>query len=71
MVIGKFRQVFSINIDVSLVMQGVDVLDKHGHSGFERFVCGLLAGTLAKLTTHPLDVAKKRFQIAGLPRDAK
>ena len=53
------------------IAQGVDLQDKHGHSGFERFMCGLLAGTLAKLTTHPLDVAKKRFQIAGLQRDPR
>ena len=36
-----------------------------------RFICGFLAGTCAKLSTHPLDVAKKRFQIAGLARDAR
>jgi len=35
------------------------------------FVCGLLAGTLAKLGTHPLDVVKKRYQIAGLQRSVK
>lgn len=29
---------------------------------WERFVCGLAAGTIAKLGTHPLDVCKKRFQ---------
>lgn len=34
----------------------------------KNFVCGLAAGTLAKLGTHPLDVAKKRFQVAGLAR---
>ena len=34
----------------------------------KHFFCGLAAGTLAKLGTHPLDVAKKRFQVAGLPR---
>ena len=33
-----------------------------------RFACGLAAGTLAKLATNPLDVAKKRYQIAGLQR---
>ncbi|KAL6755561.1 mitochondrial substrate carrier protein [Haematococcus lacustris] len=32
------------------------------------FVCGLLAGLCAKLATHPLDVAKKRYQVAGLQR---
>eukprot|EP00192_Tetraselmis_astigmatica_P010834 CAMPEP_0117693932 /NCGR_PEP_ID=MMETSP0804-20121206/27163_1 /TAXON_ID=1074897 /ORGANISM="Tetraselmis astigmatica, Strain CCMP880" /LENGTH=345 /DNA_ID=CAMNT_0005507557 /DNA_START=307 /DNA_END=1346 /DNA_ORIENTATION=+ len=37
----------------------------------QQFLCGLLAGTCAKLSTHPLDVAKKRFQIVGLVRDAK
>ncbi|BDA46267.1 mitochondrial thiamine diphosphate carrier 1 [Coccomyxa sp. Obi] len=35
---------------------------------WERFCCGLAAGTLAKLGTHPLDVCKKRFQVAGLQR---
>lgn len=29
----------------------------------QAFVCGLAAGMLAKLGTHPLDVAKKRFQV--------
>ena len=32
-------------------------------SGFQQFLCGLAAGTLAKLATHPLDVCKKRFQV--------
>lgn len=54
-----------------LSAKGRDLQDKDGHSSFERFMCGLCAGTLAKLTTHPLDVAKKRFQVAGLPRDAR
>ena len=54
-----------------MLLQGGDLQDSDGHSSFERFVCGLCAGTLAKLTTHPLDVAKKRFQVAGLPRDAR
>ncbi|CAL5227698.1 g10706 [Coccomyxa viridis] len=35
---------------------------------WERFFCGLAAGMMAKLGTHPLDVAKKRFQVAGLER---
>lgn len=34
----------------------------------QNFTCGLAAGLVAKLTTHPLDVAKKRFQVAGLQR---
>jgi solute carrier family 25 thiamine pyrophosphate transporter 19 len=37
----------------------------------QAFVCGLAAGMLAKLGTHPLDVAKKRFQVAGLQRSAR
>jgi solute carrier family 25 thiamine pyrophosphate transporter 19 len=37
----------------------------------QSFVCGLAAGTLAKLGTHPLDVVKKRFQVAGLQRSAR
>mmetsp|Transcript_4677 Transcript_4677/g.12803 ORF Transcript_4677/g.12803 Transcript_4677/m.12803 type:complete len:363 (-) Transcript_4677:916-2004(-) len=35
------------------------------------FTCGLLAGLFAKLATHPLDVAKKRYQVAGLQRSLK
>ena len=31
-----------------------------------RFACGLIAGMTAKLATHPLDVAKKRFQVCSL-----
>lgn len=34
----------------------------------KNFFSGLAAGTLAKLGTHPLDVVKKRFQVAGLER---
>jgi hypothetical protein len=35
------------------------------------FCCGLVAGLMAKLATHPLDVAKKRFQVAGLQRSLR
>ena len=38
--------------------QGRNPEDKLGH-----FCCGLAAGALAKMGTHPLDVAKKRFQV--------
>ncbi|KAL3677869.1 hypothetical protein R1sor_020825 [Riccia sorocarpa] len=34
----------------------------------QHFVCGLGAGTFAKVCCHPLDVVKKRFQIEGLQR---
>ncbi|KAL4421633.1 hypothetical protein ABPG75_010924 [Micractinium tetrahymenae] len=40
-------------------------------TSFQYFVCGLAAGMLAKLGTHPLDVAKKRFQVAGLQRSTR
>lgn len=40
-------------------------------AALQPFLCGLLAGTLAKLGTHPLDVVKKRYQIAGLQRSVK
>lgn len=33
-------------------------------SSFQLFVCGLGAGTSAKLVCHPLDVVKKRFQVS-------
>ncbi|XP_024021721.1 mitochondrial thiamine diphosphate carrier 2 isoform X2 [Morus notabilis] len=39
-----------------------------GVSSFQLFLCGLAAGTCAKLVCHPLDVVKKRFQIEGLQR---
>lgn len=38
---------------------------------FATFVCGLVAGLCSKLATHPLDVAKKRYQIAGLQRSLR
>lgn len=41
---------------------------EHPNAALQNFVCGLGAGTMAKLGTHPLDVAKKRFQVAGLQR---
>ena len=40
-------------------------------SVLQHFVCGLAAGTVAKLGTHPLDVAKKRLQVAGLQRSTR
>ncbi|XVF62602.1 hypothetical protein PTKIN_Ptkin09bG0021600 [Pterospermum kingtungense] len=40
-------------------------------SSFQLFICGLAAGTCAKLVCHPLDVVKKRFQIEGLDRHPK
>ncbi|KAB1214016.1 Mitochondrial thiamine pyrophosphate carrier [Morella rubra] len=39
-----------------------------GLSSFQLSLCGLAAGTCAKLVCHPLDVVKKRFQIEGLQR---
>ena len=41
------------------------------NSRLQAFTCGLLAGLAAKLATHPLDVAKKRYQVAGLPRSLR
>lgn len=40
-------------------------------SSAEDFICGLAAGTFAKICCHPLDVVKKRFQVRGLQRDVK
>ncbi|KAL9250410.1 Mitochondrial thiamine diphosphate carrier 2-like protein [Drosera capensis] len=37
-------------------------------SSFQLFICGLAAGTFAKIVCHPLDVVKKRFQVEGLDR---
>lgn len=37
-------------------------------SPLSKFACGLCAGVVAKLATHPLEVVKKRFQVAGLAR---
>ena len=36
---------------------------RQGCERMDRFLCGLAAGMVAKLGTHPLDVAKKRFQV--------
>ena len=58
-------------LSLCCVLQGHTLKDSDGFTGFERFMCGLLAGTLAKLGTHPLDVAKKRYQVAGLQRDLR
>ncbi|XP_039058317.1 mitochondrial thiamine diphosphate carrier 2-like isoform X2 [Hibiscus syriacus] len=43
----------------------------HSLSSFQLFICGLAAGTCAKLVCHPLDVVKKRFQVEGLQRHPK
>ncbi|KAM7467090.1 hypothetical protein LguiB_014652 [Lonicera macranthoides] len=40
----------------------------NSNSSIQLFLCGLAAGTVAKVVCHPLDVVKKRFQIEGLPR---
>ncbi|THU70231.1 hypothetical protein C4D60_Mb08t22830 [Musa balbisiana] len=40
-------------------------------SSFQLFLCGLAAGSCAKVICHPLDVVKKRFQIEGLQRHPK
>lgn len=37
----------------------------------QTLTCGLAAGLIAKLGSHPLDVAKKRYQVAGLPRSLR
>jgi len=37
----------------------------------QTFACGLAAGLVAKLGSHPLDVAKKRYQVAGLQRSLR
>lgn len=39
-------------------------MKEDGLSSFQLFLCGLAAGTCAKLVCHPLDVVKKRFQVA-------
>ena len=44
-------------------LQGAQRLQDAPEASVARFMCGLMAGTLAKLATHPLDVAKKRFQV--------
>ncbi|CAI5492143.1 unnamed protein product [Closterium sp. Naga37s-1] len=36
-------------------------------SAWQQFMCGLAAGTLAKVACHPLDVIKKRFQVSEMP----
>lgn len=54
-------------------MRGIRGKEKEGDklSSFQSFLCGLAAGTLAKIGTHPLDLVKKRFQVAGLQRSAR
>ena len=37
--------------------------------GENDFACGFAAGTVARLVIHPLDVVKKRFQVAGFSRN--
>ena len=37
--------------------------------GENDFACGFAAGTIARLVIHPLDVVKKRFQVAGFSRN--
>lgn len=44
---------------------------KSQETRLQHFACGLLAGLVAKLVSHPLDVAKKRYQVAGLQRSLR
>ena len=67
----RFQHINHDGGEASCACAVVQGLAAKQHSGFERFVCGLMAGTLAKLGTHPLDVVKKRYQIAGLQRDLR
>lgn len=48
-----------------LLVQSAESLSNIPEASLARFFCGLMAGTLAKLATHPLDVAKKRFQVVN------
>lgn len=41
-----------------------------GYLASKPFLCGLASGFIAKFATHPLDVVKKRYQVAGLCRSA-
>ena len=46
--------------------------DHHGSSSaWSASACGFGAGCVARLVIHPLDVVKKRFQVAGLARDLR
>ena len=40
-------------------------------SAWSTSACGFGAGCVARLVIHPLDVVKKRFQVAGLARDLR
>ena len=46
-------------------------LDRPGIDGVAHFAAGLVAGMCAKLASHPLDVVKKRYQVAGLQRSLR
>ena len=46
-------------------------LDRPGIDGMAHFAAGLVAGMCAKLASHPLDVVKKRYQVAGLQRSLR
>jgi len=54
-----------------LLRERWDSLQISGNQATKSFVCGLAAGILAKAATHPLDVLKKRYQVAGLPRSLR
>ena len=54
----------------SFKAQGLDENTPYD-SRLAHFMCGLLAGLCSKMATHPLDVAKKRFQVAGLKRSLR
>jgi solute carrier family 25 (mitochondrial thiamine pyrophosphate transporter), member 19 len=41
-----------------------------GLTSWEKFMCGVLAGSASKLALHPADVVKKRLQVMGLRRHA-
>ena len=57
---------FPLSTD-SLLTWSQGTAKEEGQHWWGRFLCGLAAGTIAKLGTHPLDVAKKRFQVSFVP----
>ena len=54
-----------------LLNDGDDVLALWERTESFAAACGFGAGTVARLIIHPLDVVKKRFQVAGLARSLR
>ena len=67
---GSYAALKSALAARNLEASGGREADGESLSSLQKFCAGVLAGSAAKMALHPMDVAKKRMQVAGLLRPA-